>query len=51
MKIPTVDQCRYLGITISTNNPDVDLKCKPIMEKIFQMFYLCKLFLIENVLF
>ena len=26
MKIPTVDQCRYLGITISTNNSDVDLK-------------------------
>ena len=26
MKIPTVDQCRYLGITISTNNFDVDLK-------------------------
>ena len=25
MKIPTVDQCRYLGITISTNNSDVDL--------------------------
>ena len=26
MKIPTVDQRRYLGITISTNNSDVDLK-------------------------
>ena len=26
MKIPTVDQCRYLGITISTNNSHVDLK-------------------------
>ena len=26
MKIPTVDQCRYLGKTISTNNSDVDLK-------------------------
>ena len=26
MKIPTVDQCRYLGITICTNNSDVDLK-------------------------
>ena len=26
MKIPIVDQCRYLGITISTNNTDVDLK-------------------------
>ena len=26
MKIPTVDQCRYLDITISTNNSDVDLK-------------------------
>ena len=26
LKIPTVDQCRYLGITISTNNSDVDLK-------------------------
>ena len=26
MKIPTVEQCRYLGITISTNNSDVDLK-------------------------
>ena len=26
MKIPTVNQCRYLGITISTNNSDVDLK-------------------------
>ena len=26
MKIPTVDQCRYIGITISTNNSDVDLK-------------------------
>ena len=26
MKIPTVDQCRYLGITIFTNNSDVDLK-------------------------
>ena len=26
MIIPTVDQCKYLGITISTNNSDVDLK-------------------------
>ena len=26
MKILTVDQCRYLDITISTNNSDVDLK-------------------------
>ena len=26
MEIPTVDQCRYLGITISTNNSDVHLK-------------------------
>ena len=26
MKIPTVEQCRYLGTTISTNNSDVDLK-------------------------
>ena len=26
MKIPTVDQCRYLGITISTNNFEVDFK-------------------------
>ena len=26
MKIPTVDQCRYLDITISTNNSDVNLK-------------------------
>ena len=26
MKIPTVDQCRYRSITISTNNSDVDLK-------------------------
>ena len=26
MKIPTVDQCRYLDITISTNNSDVDSK-------------------------
>ena len=26
MKVPTVAQCRYLGITISTNNSDVDLK-------------------------
>ena len=26
MKIPTVHQCRYLGITISTNNSDVHLK-------------------------
>ena len=26
MKVPTVEQCRYLGITISTNNSDVDLK-------------------------
>ena len=26
IKIPTVDQCRYLGITISSNNSDVDLK-------------------------
>ena len=26
MKIPIVKQCRYLGITISTNNSDVDLK-------------------------
>ena len=25
IKIPTVDQCRYLGITILTNNFDVDL--------------------------
>ena len=26
MKIPTVKQCRYLGITISTQNSDIDLK-------------------------
>ena len=26
MKIPTVDQCRYLGITISTNNSEEDFK-------------------------
>ena len=26
MKIPTVKQCRYLGITISTLNSDIDLK-------------------------
>ena len=26
MKIPTVEQCRYLGITISTYNSNVDLK-------------------------
>ena len=26
MKIPTAEQCRYLGITISSNNSDVDLK-------------------------
>ena len=26
IKIPTVDQCRCVGITISTNNSDVDLK-------------------------
>ena len=26
MKIPTVDQCRYLDITISTNNSDIDSK-------------------------
>ena len=26
MKIPIVEQCRYLGITISTNHSDVDLK-------------------------
>ena len=26
MKIPTIDQCRYLGITISTNSSVVDLK-------------------------
>ena len=26
MEIPTVGQCRYSGITISTNNSDVDLK-------------------------
>ena len=24
MKIPTVKQCRYLGITISTQNSDID---------------------------
>ena len=28
MKIPIVEQCRYLCITISTNNSDVDLKGK-----------------------
>ena len=28
IKIPIVEQCRYLGITISTNNSDVDLKGK-----------------------
>ena len=26
IKIPTVEQCRYLGISISANNSDVDLK-------------------------
>ena len=26
MKIPTVKQCRYLGIAISTQNSDIDLK-------------------------
>ena len=26
MKIPTVKQCKYLGITISTQNSDIDLK-------------------------
>ena len=26
MKIPTVKQCRYLGITISTQYSDIDLK-------------------------
>ena len=26
MKIPTVKQCRHLGITISTQNSDIDLK-------------------------
>ena len=26
MKIPTVKQCRYLGITVSTQNYDIDLK-------------------------
>ena len=26
MKIPTIKQCRYLGITISTQNSDIDLK-------------------------
>ena len=25
MKIPTVEQCRHLGITISTQNSDIDL--------------------------
>ena len=33
MKIPTVDQCRYLGITISTNNSDVNLKTQ--MRKLY----------------
>ena len=26
MNVPTVEQCRYLGITMCTNNADVDLK-------------------------
>ena len=26
IKVPTVEQCRYLGITISTQNSDIDLK-------------------------
>ena len=26
MKIPTVEQCRYLGITISVKNSDMDIK-------------------------
>ena len=26
MKIPTVKQCRYLGITISIKNSDLDIK-------------------------
>ena len=33
IKIPTVDQCRYLDITISTNNSDVDLKSQ--MRKMY----------------
>ena len=26
LKIPTVEQCRYLGITISIKNSDLDIK-------------------------
>ena len=33
LKIPTVENCKYLGITISTKNSDLDLKRQ--MRKIY----------------
>ena len=33
MTIPTVEQCRYIGITMSTQNFDIDLKRQ--MRKMF----------------
>ena len=35
LKIPIVENCKYLGITISTKNSDLDLKGK--CEKSMQM--------------
>ena len=43
MKIPTLDQCRYLGITISTNNSDVDLTHERPTQHICCKKYTCTL--------